>query len=96
MYSIITVFDITSPESNNPTAAGSRDPGIWNFPMPNLGIEKTGPGLESLVVGLQFFFVLRAGVTDPISIPTFSGDSFLLYDDPFVMDRWVIADYFTC
>jgi len=27
---------------------GSRDPGIGNPPIPNRGIEKTGPGLESL------------------------------------------------
>jgi len=41
-YSKITVFDIMPP--------GSWDHGIRNSPIPNPGIEKTGPGLESLSV----------------------------------------------
>jgi len=32
---------------------GSWDPGIRNSPIPNPGIEKTGPGLESLLATLS-------------------------------------------
>jgi len=41
-------------------------------------------------------FVIVVEVSEPISIPAFSGDSFLLYDDKFVVNRCVIVDYFTC
>jgi len=43
----MTVLDII-PDPIIPP--GSRDPGISNSPITNPGIEKTGPGLESLLL----------------------------------------------
>jgi len=53
-YSKITVFDIIPP--------GSHNPGIRNSPIPNPGIEKTGPGLESLVAQLKLKHVIKTRV----------------------------------